>query len=721
MKIIFLLFYITIAPLTYGVELTLENIYKNDTFHTKGMGKWKWIPKSNDILIYDKAHGDSLKSFHRVEIGTRDTTTFISSEKLVFKDDTFNVSSFSFDKTGTKLLLLINRSNIWRHSYSGNYFVYDLFSEDLIQISDKDSQLKNVKFSPDGRKISYVKDDNNLYVFDFLSQWEKQLTWDGSETILNGHFGWLYEEEFGGYDAYRWSPDNKYIFFFREDQSNVKQFHWLDEQEQYPRLKTVYYPKVGEDNPVMKLGIVNVRNRRIKWFYNEPEEDLYFPRAAWQNDKIIVFRLNRKQNQLDLVRFDTRYRKGEILLTERDSCWVDIHDNIRILKDDSFIWTSERSGYNHIYHYDRNGTIINQLTHGDWEVRKIIDINEKTNIIYFTATKVSELENHLFSISLYDGNLIQITQESGWHSVSISPTKNRIIDSWSNIMTPTTHLVKNIDGKNISAISKPDKSKFDKLYWTYPDFIKIQTSDGVFLNAIITLPWNFDKSKSYPILVYTYGLSGSQTVTNRWSGRTYLWHQYMAKNGFIIFSIDNRQTGGRGKAFKNLGYGDYGKYLIRDHIEGINYLGGLPYADTSKVGIWGWSGGGYATALALTKGAEYFDVGVAVASVTDWRLYDTAYTERYMGLLSENEAGYDSASVFSYIDRFKGNLLLIHGTGDDNVHFQHSIQLVNKFIKEGKLIDTMFYPSRNHGIYGGNASFHLRKLMTNYFLEYLSN
>ena len=252
-------------------------------------------------------------------------------------------------------------------------------------------------------------------------------------------------------------------------------------------------------------------------------------------------------------------------------------------------------------------------------------------------------------------------------------------------------------------------------------FIKVQTSDGILLNAIITLPWNFDETKSYPILVNTYGLSGSQTVTNRWGGMRYLWHQYMAKNGFIIFSVDNRQTGGRGKAFKNLGYGDYGKYLIHDHIEGIKYLGSLPYADTSRVGIWGWSGGGYATALALTKGADYFDVGVAVAPVTDWRLYDTAYTERYMGLLSENEEGYDSASVFSYIDRFKGNLLLIHGTGDDNVHAQHSIQLVNKFVKEGKQIDTMFYPSRNHGIYGGNASFHLRKLMTKYFFEYLGN
>ena len=608
MKIKYILFYITIVSLINGEELTLENIYKNGTFQTEGLGLWKWIPGSDDILIYKKTKEDSVKSFHRVDIKSGDTTAFISSDKLKYNNESFHVSSFSFNKTGTKLLLLINRTKIWRHSYSGDYFVYDLLTEELIQVSDEDSRLQNVKFSPDGKKLAYVKEDNNLYMLDVITQREKQLTRDGSDTILNGHFGWLYEEEFGGYDAYRWSPDSKYIFFFKEDQSNVKQFHWLDERAQYPKLNTVYYPKVGEDNQIIKMGI-----------------------------------------------------------------------------------------------------------------RKIIDINEDTNNIYFIATKVSELENHLFSISLYGENLVQITQNTGWHSVAISPNKNRIIDSWSDIKTPITHFVKSIDGKNISTLSKPEMSEFDKLNWTYPDFIKVQTSDGILLNAIITLPWNYDETKSYPILVNTYGLSGSQTVTNRWGGMRYLWHQYMAKNGFIIFSVDNRQTGGRGKAFKNLGYGDYGRYLIHDHIEGINYLGRLPYADTSRVGIWGWSGGGYATALALTKGADYFDVGVAVAPVTDWRLYDTAYTERYMGLLSENEEGYDSASVFSYIDRFKGNLLLIHGTGDDNVHAQHSIQLVNKFVKEGKQIDTMFYPSRNHGIYGGNASFHLRKLMTKYFFEYLGN
>ena len=504
MKIKYILFYITIVSLINGEELTLENIYKNGIFQTEGLGLWKWIPGSDDILIYKKAQEDSVKSFHRVDIKSGDTTAFISSDKLKYNNESFHVSSFSFNKTGTKLLLLINRTKIWRHSYSGDYFVYDLLTEELIQVSDEDSRLQNVKFSPDGKKLAYVKEDNNLYMIDVITQREKQLTRDGSDTILNGHFGWLYEEEFGGYDAYRWSPDSKYIFFFKEDQSNVKQFHWLDERAQYPKLNTVYYPKVGEDNPKIKMGIINVRNRRIKWLHNETKEDVYFPRAVWQNDKIIVFRLNRNQNQLDLLRFDCRNGKIEILLTERDSCWIDLHDNMRVLKDGSFIWTSERSGFNHLYHYDRNGFLINQLTHGAWEIRKIIDINEDTNNIYFIATKVSELENHLFSISLYGENLVQITQNTGWHSVAISPNKNRIIDSWSDIKTPITHFVKSIDGKNISTLSKPEMSEFDKLNWTYPDFIKVQTSDGILLNAIITLPWNFDETKSYPILVNTY-------------------------------------------------------------------------------------------------------------------------------------------------------------------------------------------------------------------------
>jgi dipeptidyl-peptidase-4 len=719
LKIKTLIFLLTIVPLIHGVELTLENIYKNGTFQTNGLGRWKWIPESDDILIYQKAQGDSVNSFLRVKLNSGDTTAYISSDKLKYNNKSFQVSSYSYNRDGTKILLLTNRDNIWRHSFTGKYFVYDLISEEVIQISDENSQLRNVKFSLDGKKISYVKEDNNLYVFDLKTLREKRLTRDGSETILNGHFGWLYEEEFSGYDAYRWSPDSRYIFFFQEDQSNVKKFHWLDEREQYPKLGTIYYPKAGEENPKMKLGIIHVRSGRIKWLYDDGEKDVYYPKAVWQKEKIIVFRLNRKQNLLDLLRFDPQIGKKEILLTERDSCWVDVHDNIRILKDGSFIWTSERTGFNHIYHFDRNGILINQLTNGKWEVRKIIDVDEKTNLIFFTATKVSELENHLFSVSLDGGEINRLTQKSGWHSISISSTKSIMIDSWSDVRTPATSLLIKINGEYIKTLSSPDMSIFDGINWTYPELVSVQTSDGVLLNGKITLPWDFDESKKYPILVNTYGLAGSQMVTNRWRGRGFLWHQYMAKNGFIIFSMDNRQTGGRGKAFKNLGYGDLGKWLIHDHIEGIKFLGKYSFADTSRVGIWGWSGGGYATALALTKGAEYFDVGVAVASVTDWRLYDTAYTERFMGLLSENEAGYDSASVFSYIDRFKGELLLIHGTGDDNVHAQNSIQLVNKFVKAGKHVDTMFYPSRNHGIYGGNASFHLRQLMTDYFLKNL--
>ncbi len=716
-----ILYIVFFSSIGISIDLNLENIYKNGTYNTRNIGKWIWIPNTDDILIYDNFKSDSLKSFYRVDLNNGDTTKFISSTLLTYNSNQLFISNYSFNNQGTELLLLVNQQKIWRHSFSGRYFVYNINNHKLTQISDGKSPLRNVKFSPDGKMVSYIKSDNNIYVFSLNNEREKRLTRDGSNTILNGHFGWLYEEEFSGFDAYRWSPDSRKIFFFQEDQSNVDKFYWLDEREKYPRLNSVYYPKVGEENPKIKMGLIYLKNGMIKWLKDVGNDEYYYPKAIWKKDKIIVFQLNRKQNHLNLLQFDPRTRKPQLLFEEKDSCWIDIHNNTRILNDGSLVWTSERSGFNHIYHYNSDGALIKQLTDGDWEVRKIIDLDEEAQLIYFTATKVSELENHLFSISLEGGLINRLTNEVGWHYIQISPSKKRFIDSWSNTKTPTTYLLKNINGEYIKTLSQPDMSIFDKVNWTFPEFITIQTTDGVSLNAKITLPWDFNKFKKYPILVNTYGLVGSLIVKNRWGGRGYLWNQYLAKNGFIIFSLDNRQTGGRGKAFKNLGYGDLGKFLIHDQIEGIKFLGGFSYVDTSRVGIWGWSGGGYATALALTKGADVFDVGVAIASVTDWKLYDTAYTERFMGLLSENEVGYENASVFSYIDRFKGKLLLVHGTGDDNVHAQNSIQLVNKFIKADKHLDIMFYPSRDHGIYGGNATIHLRKMMANYFLKNLQN
>ena len=717
-KITILLFWFFEASLLVGIEPTIDTIYKNPQFQSKGLGQWQWIPNSDDILIYQKLKEDSIKSFYKVNLEFGDTISFLPFDFLDSKIDSLPLSSFRFNQDGSKLLLMSGKNKIWRHSYSANYFILDLERESIRAINQHGSSLRNVKFSPDGNHLAYVKEDNNLYEFDLIRFREKQLTRSGSETILNGHFGWLYEEEFGGYDAYHWSPDSRFITFFQENQLKVKQFHWLNEREPYPELTSIYYPKVGEANPHIKMGVINIKNRRLMWL-NEAS-DGYYPRAKWDNNNIIIFRLNRKQNQLDLLRFNIKSGKKEIILSERDSCWVDIHNNLRFLNN-GFLWTSERSGFNHIYKYNMAGELIEQITDGNWEVRRIIKVDLEQKIIYFTATKNSEIENHLYSVSFHGGQIRLLTNESGWHSVNISPNNEKFIDSWSHSESPRTIDLKYINGILIRKLIEPNLTPYFEGKWTYPIFLKIKTSDGETLNGKLTLPWDFHPSGFYPILIHTYGLAGSQMVKNKWGGRSYLWHQLMAKNGFIIFSIDNRQTGGRGKAFKNKGYGDLGKWLINDHIEGIKYLGGLQYADTSRVGIWGWSGGGYATALALTKGAEFFDVGVAIASVTDWRLYDTAYTERYMGLISENESGYDSASVFSYVDKFKGKLLLIHGSGDDNVHAQHSNQLLDKFIAQGKFVDSMIYPSRNHGIYGGNATVHLREMMTNYFLTNLKN
>jgi len=408
-----------------------------------------------------------------------------------------------------------------------------------------------------------------------------------------------------------------------------------------------------------------------------------------------------------------------LIIEDVDSAWVDVHENPLFLTDGSFLFTSERSGYRHIFYAASDGTIISQVTDGEWEVKRLVDVDEEFGKIYFTANRESILEQHFYSVNPDGNGLLQLTSGPGWHSPQLSPTKSYFIDSYSSSKIPQRILLKTIQGETVRVMVETDMEPYLEYDFTYPEFFDFTTADGVTLKGMITLPWNFDEEKKYPIIINGYGLAGSQMAADWWGGRNYLWHQYMAQNGHIIVSINNRQTGGRGKAFKNLGYRDLGKWLINDHIEAVNYLGKFPYADTNRVGVWGWSGGGYFTALALTKGADYFTTGVSIAPVTDWRLYDTAYTERYMGLLSENEAGYDTASVLTYIDQFKGKLLLVHGTGDDNVHAQNTLWLMDKFIESGKQVDMLFYPSRSHGIHGDNATYHLYSRMAEYFFENL--
>ena len=704
-------------------DLTLKDAVILPPYEVASIGQWKWILESDEYLFMDTTV--VIRSLYKYNLATDDTSLFLSGDKFVYDGKNQKIFDYTFHPSSKKLLLVTDQKRIWRHSRSAIYYLYDMNSGRITQVADG-NRLRNVKFSHNGRSIAYVNNDNNLYVFHIDKNKEIRLTKDGSFNIINGHFGWVYEEEFGSFDAYRWSPDSKYIAFVREDQTYVKQFPMMDELQLYPKIYWHHYPKVGENNPVLKIGIVNINTHRTKWLDLSSSEEMYFPRMRWlesqQTDsgkqELVVTKINRHQNRLELIRYNVKKGKGKLFWTDESEAWVNLTDDLFFLKDGSFITLSERSGFQHIYHYDKNGALINAVTSGGWEVSGITAFDEKNKTVYFNGKKESVIESNLYSVKIDGSDFKLLSGKLGSHRVRFSPSNSYYIDFYSTVNSPLEITLHESNGSKIRDLSKTGTEQFEEYGFTETKFIQIPTSDdSTLLNAKITLPRDFDPNKKYPVIVYGYSGPGSQTVINR-QGRG-LWDRYMNQEGYITFSIDPRGTGGRGTAFKYLAYKDIGKWVAHDQVEGAKYLSSLPYVDENRIGIWGWSGGGYMTALCMTKGAAHFKVGVAVAPVTDFRLYDTIWTERYMGLLPENEAGYDSASVLTYADKLQGKLLLVHGTGDDNVHPQNSIQLMDEFVKIDKQADIILYANRSHSIRGGKTTFHLWTKITNYFMDNL--
>jgi len=438
---------------------------------------------------------------------------------------------------------------------------------------------------------------------------------------------------------------------------------------------------------------------------------------------------------------------GELILNDSNDSWIDRDPftvpqeigtwttkggfSFAILENGEIIWLSERDGFNHIYRSRPDGRFINQITRGDWEVSTINAIDYNNEIIYFTAKKETETENHLYSVRFNGSKFKRITKENGSHSAAFSPTLNYFINGYSSLTVPPKTFLRQSNGKIVRVLKETDKSKFDKLGLTYPQLINIFSDDGTRLNALITYPHNFDPMKQYPVILYNYGGPGSQLVMNRWGAGNHTLHQFFASRDFIIFSFDNRGTGGRGKAFKDLAYGDYGKYLVKDHIAAAKYLQGLTYVDAENIGIWGWSGGGYLTNMCMTLASDYYKAGISIAPNVEPLLYDTIWTERYMGLIEDNPEGYKNASVLTHVDKAKGHLLQIHGNADDNVHHQHSLKLAKAYAEHGKEMEMFIYPNANHGMYNNNFltqenpadgwknRYHLYKKMTDFFIEHL--
>jgi dipeptidyl-peptidase-4 len=701
-------------------KISLEDIFKNRKFASKGVSG---LNSMKDGEHYCQLKKDSLNVY---EYATGNLTqTLVTSKNLIPTGDTAPVSigSYSFSKDEKKILFSKDEEAIYRHSSKANYYYYDLITAKLAMVS-KAGKQRLATFSPDGTKIAFVR-DNNLFMVDLSTGKEKQITTDGKiNEIINGASDWVYEEEFGFSQAFFWSPDSKRIAYYRFDESNVKEYQLTYYGDLYPEQYKFKYPKAGEDNSKISIFVWNVDSGKPIRVDIGQEQDIYIPRVKWTEDPNVLafYRLNRHQNKLELLLSDAASGTSHVIYTEENKTYIEINDHWHFLKNNSgFLLTSEKDGFRHIYLYSMEGKLIRQLTSGKWEVADISGIDEANNKLYYVSTEVSPLERNVYSIGLDGTNKTCLISKKGYNIPDFSNKCIYFINRWSDINTPPVITVNKPDGSEIRTLQ--DNAKLKETLRDYgfskAEFFTFLTSDGIELNGWMMKPADFDPLKKYPVLFNIYGGPGSQTVLNLW-GMVSSWDQLLAQNGVILVSVDNRGTGGRGEEFEKCTYLELGKYETLDQIDAAKYLGTLAYVDKDRIGMWGWSFGGYMTLSCLTIGADYFKMGVAIAPVTNWKYYDNIYTERFMQTPKENSNGYESNSPINHAGELKGKLLLVHGMADDNVHTQNSIDFITALVAANKQFDMQFYPNSNHGIYAGkNTTFHLYTRMTEYILRNL--
>jgi dipeptidyl-peptidase-4 len=704
---------------------SLEEIFASSAFAMKSLSSVQWMNDGRKFSYLETDSTDGLRDLYVYHVADGRRELVIDGAKLSTQppEKPMSIASYEWSTDGERVLIT-GSLPARQVKTGGNFGVFDLRQQSFRLLSATNEEQAIIKFSPDGSRIGFVR-GNNLYVMNVSTGTETQLTTDGSETILNGKFDWVYEEEFSIIDGWEWSPDGKRIAFWRLDQSPVPTFPLIryPMDEGHPTTELMRYPKAGDPNSLVKIGVIDVSDGETVWMDIGTHTDIYIPRIQWTNDPTIlsIQHLNRGQDTLRLFLANVLDGTTQTVLMETDTAWLDVENgSIHFLQDRRrFLWTSFRDGYNHIYLYQMDGTLERQVTKGPWEVTSVVAFNERRGLIYFMSTQASLLERHLYSIKLNGTGLRKLTVDPGWHSVNFSPDHLVFIDSHSSVRSPTNMFLRTNDGTLIARLVKNDTGKFRPYRFGEHKFFAVTTKTGDLLNAWMITPQDFDPTRRYPVLMYVYGGAGSQTVINSWGGSRYLWYQLLAEKGYIIVSVDNRGTGARGKAFMQQVHRRYGLSGVEDYVETARYLSTLSYVDSTRIGIWGWSGGGYMTCLALTIGGGQFRTGVAVAPVTDWKFYDSIYTERYMDTPADNPEGYRLTSAVARAAEMTGNLLIIHGTTDDNVHWQNTITFVDALIAQGKQVRTMFYPGRAHGISGGRTTLHVYTLITDFLLENL--
>lgn len=693
-------------------EITLEDIWTKGTFSAKGVpgfqsmkdGRYYCAQDENENIIrYSFASGKSID-------------TLVKASELNLKG-----FSYSWSTDESKLLLQTNFKQIYRHSFAANIHVFDLKTRRMIQPVKE--QVMLAELSPNASKIAYVR-ENNLYCYDLVAGKEIQITKDGkTNAVINGATDWVYEEEFALSKGFYWNANGTILAYYRFDESAVKEFGMPMYGKLYPEEYKFKYPKAGEANSVIEIYTYQIQNNRLQKMDIGSEVDIYIPRIHWTHseNKLIIQRMNRLQNKLELLLTDANNGKSNVVYTEENKAYIDVPEIYLLSDGKTFLLNSEKSGWNHFYQYDFSGKLIRQLTSGNWDVDQFYGIDENKKLFYISSSEINSTERYVYACSMDGKTKRQLTKRKGWNSATFNADYSYFLLGQSAINQPPYYALCDAAGREVRVLEDNQllKERLTKYDLTTAEITDYRNASGESLNAFMMKPKNFDATKKHPVLMYVYGGPGHQLAVNRWMGGNYFWYQLLAAKGYMIVCVDGRGTGFKGETFKKSTYLQLGKFEIEDQIFVAKELGKLPYVDASRIGIWGWSFGGYMASLGISKGVDIFKAAIAVAPVTNWRYYDNIYTERFMRTPQENGKSYDDNSPINHVDKIKGNYLIIHGTADDNVHFQNAVEMVNVMINKGVKFDSEFYPNKNHGIGGAKTRLHLYERMTRFILEKL--
>ena len=706
------------------LALTLESIFAGGEFDNRLPQNIQWHNDSERFTFTRTNPDTGLLDIHEYDVAAGASGLMIAGDALRYEDEPVRLSSCRWSADRRYLLLAGPVRVTWDGRNEAPYFIYEPDSGELWPLAENNPRLLNVQLSPDGARVGYVL-DNNIYVTKLDNRTTRTVTTDGGPNIFNGYFDYG-SKMFSRGSAWFWSPDGKKLAFWRMDVTDVKVFYMVDELGKYNTVRPLKYPNTGERLAATRIGVFGLDSGRTVWMDTGGNPDDYIPRINWTNssDTLALQRLTRDHNKLSLLLAGAGTGEAKVIVDDADPAWVEITNDLLLFRNrERFVWTSEKSGYRHAYLYDYDGNEV-QLTRGDWEISSLIAVDERADWLYFYAKKDSFIDQHVYRVKLDGSKLERLTDRPGWHEWQFSPDRRLVIETRSDADTPAGMTLRKANGEEIGVLEAGNSAAMDKYTIPRAEFIKVETGDDILIDGYMIKPPDFDPGKKYPVIGHGYGNAGSQVVVNRWvtspwqqNTKQDLWHRYMAAQGYIIFAVDNRTTAGRGKAAKNLTYGHYGKYAVLDYLEGVNYLKSLPYIDAERLGFWGWSGGGYLAAALMTKGAPHFKTAVSVAPVIDLNRYQAYGVERWMDSYENNPQGYYEVDLMNFADKLQGNLLLIHGTGDENVKYGFTLQLADALIAANKQFDMMIYPNQRHDL--DDVRLHLFTRMTDYFLEKL--